>query len=253
MENNDTTITTTPTTVAAMPGDLPESHPEHPFNLIPDLCRNFYRLGWATGTGGGISVRMGDRFYVAPSGVQKERIEPGDVFTLDANQSVTGAPCNLERKSLKVSECTPLFFNAYTLRNAGACLHTHSQSVVLISLLCGSAFRISHQEMIKGIMEGTADPGQDRKRSLGFRDTLVVPIIENTDREINLEERMAECIAANPKATAVIVRRHGMYVWGDTWQKAKGAAECIEYLMELALKMRQLGLEWEPSPDSVPQ
>jgi hypothetical protein len=28
------------------------SDPEHPANLIPDLCRNFYRLGWV----GGVSV-----------------------------------------------------------------------------------------------------------------------------------------------------------------------------------------------------
>nr|AGT02557.1 methylthioribulose 1-phosphate dehydratase [Herpetomonas muscarum] len=230
-----------------------DAHPEHPRNLIPELCRNFYRLGWATGTGGGISIRLGDKYYVAPSGVQKERIEPDDVFILDAQQQVTAEPANLACKALKVSECTPLFFNAYTLRGAGACLHTHSQNVVLISLICGSEFRISHQEMLKGIPNGRPAGADGKKHNLGFRDTLVIPIIENTDREINLEERMAECIKANPTATAVIVRRHGMYVWGDTWQKAKGAAECIDYLMELALRMRQMGLEWEPKPETVPQ
>lgn len=29
--------------------------PEHPANLIPALCRNFYNWGWVTGTGGGVS------------------------------------------------------------------------------------------------------------------------------------------------------------------------------------------------------
>lgn len=29
--------------------------PEHPSNLIPELCRKFYSLGWVTGTGGGVS------------------------------------------------------------------------------------------------------------------------------------------------------------------------------------------------------
>lgn len=24
---------------------------EHPMNLIPELCRQFYQLGWVTGTG----------------------------------------------------------------------------------------------------------------------------------------------------------------------------------------------------------
>jgi methylthioribulose-1-phosphate dehydratase len=30
-----------------------------PANLIPELCREFYKLGWVTGTGGGISMRQG--------------------------------------------------------------------------------------------------------------------------------------------------------------------------------------------------
>lgn len=30
---------------------------EHPRNLIPQLCRQMYRNGWATGTGGGISIK----------------------------------------------------------------------------------------------------------------------------------------------------------------------------------------------------
>jgi hypothetical protein len=32
---------------------------EQPANLIPELCRSFYNLGWVTGTGGGISIRVG--------------------------------------------------------------------------------------------------------------------------------------------------------------------------------------------------
>ncbi|KAJ2464921.1 Methylthioribulose-1-phosphate dehydratase, partial [Coemansia sp. RSA 2320] len=42
--------------------------PCHPANLIPELCRQFYQLGWVTGTGGGISIRDGDSVYIAPSG-----------------------------------------------------------------------------------------------------------------------------------------------------------------------------------------
>jgi hypothetical protein len=31
----------------------------HPRELIPELCRLFYTLGWVTGTGGGISIKHG--------------------------------------------------------------------------------------------------------------------------------------------------------------------------------------------------
>lgn len=30
--------------------------PEHPANLIPEMCRKFYNWGWVTGTGGGVSL-----------------------------------------------------------------------------------------------------------------------------------------------------------------------------------------------------
>lgn len=31
--------------------------PQHPANLIPELCRKFYNWGWVTGTGGGVRLR----------------------------------------------------------------------------------------------------------------------------------------------------------------------------------------------------
>jgi hypothetical protein len=39
-----------------------------------------YNLGWVTGTGGGISIKLDDEIYIAPSGVQKERIQIDDMF-----------------------------------------------------------------------------------------------------------------------------------------------------------------------------
>lgn len=32
------------------------SDPQHPANLIPEMCRKFYTWGWVTGTGGGVSI-----------------------------------------------------------------------------------------------------------------------------------------------------------------------------------------------------
>ena len=82
--------------------------PEHPANLICELCRDFYKLGWVTGTGGGrlsshllgtylqsgvgISVRHGEHVYLAPSGVQKERIKPEHIFVLPFAQSSVPKP-----------------------------------------------------------------------------------------------------------------------------------------------------------------
>ena len=88
-----------------------------------------------------------ERVYIAPTGVQKERIAADELFVLDRrSRDVLRAPS----KPLKQSACTPLFFHCYDIRDAGACIHSHSQATVMATLLWpGREFRISHQEMIK--------------------------------------------------------------------------------------------------------
>ncbi|XP_069479471.1 methylthioribulose-1-phosphate dehydratase isoform X6 [Ambystoma mexicanum] len=251
----------------------------HPRNLIPELCKQFYHLGWVTGTGGGISLKLGDEIYIAPSGVQKERMEettvrqsPGlDVVRLergtrsteischedDLVTASTAQPedlfvCDIEErdlcsppayKNLKKSQCTPLFMNAYTMRGAGAVIHTHSKAAVMATLLFpGKEFRITHQEMIKGIKKCTAG-GYYR-----YDDMLVVPIVENTPEEKDLKYRMSQAMCQYPDSCAVLVRRHGVYVWGETWEKAKIMCECYDYLFDIAVQMKQHGLEPSEGP-----
>ena len=89
------------------------------------------------------------------------------------------------------------------------------------------SFRATHLEMCKGI-DGH-----------GFHSTVEVPIIENTARECELTGRLREAIAAFPRSNAVLVRRHGVYVWGSTWARAKAQAETYDYLFEAALRLKQ--------------
>lgn len=209
---------------------------EDPRSLVAELCRQFYHLGWCTGTGGGISVREGEQVYMAPSGVQKERIQPEDIFVLDREGNVLERPAD---ESLKLTACAPLFFNAYRLRDAGAVLHSHSVSTVLATLVSDEAFRIAGIEMIKGL------------RGHGYYDQLAVPIIENTAHECDLADDMAAAIEAWPKADAVLVRRHGVYVWGRDWRQAKTQAECLDYLFGLAVEMRRLGFDPAVGPENL--
>uniref|UniRef100_A0A673JJA1 Methylthioribulose-1-phosphate dehydratase n=1 Tax=Sinocyclocheilus rhinocerous TaxID=307959 RepID=A0A673JJA1_9TELE len=213
---------------------------DHPRVLIPGLCRLFYKLGWVTGTGGGISLRHGEHIYIAPSGVQKERIQPDDLFVCDIDEK--DISCPPPQKKLKKSQCTPLFMNAYTMRGAQAVIHTHSKSAVMATLMFpGKEFRITHQEMIKGIRKGNSVHPKTNSCD-------VVPIIENTPEEKDLKERMARAMDMYPDSCAVLVRRHGVYVWGETWEKAKTMCECYDYLFDIAVQMKQCGLE----PSALP-
>jgi methylthioribulose-1-phosphate dehydratase len=194
--------------------------------LVCELCRHFYQLGWASGTGGGISIKEGGRIYMAPSGVQKERLRPEDIFVLNEDGSVLEEP----GQGATLSQCAPLFMHAYKMRNAGAVLHSHSMHAMLVTQLFNKNFKIQGMEMQKGL------------QGYGAFDTLEVPIIENTAQERDLADSLGQAIQNNPQTHAVLVRKHGVYVWGKDWKQAKTQAECYDYLFEAAGRMKQLGI-----------
>ncbi len=99
-------------------------------------------------------------------------------------------------------------------RGAGAVLHSHSKDVVLASMAFpGSEFRVSDVEMLRGVF----NPCEGRPYRAD--ETLIVPIVENAASEAELARRVLEVMKAYPQSNAVIVRRHGMFVWGDSWQQ----------------------------------
>ncbi|KAI0524593.1 hypothetical protein KFK09_003970 [Dendrobium nobile] len=173
--------------------------------LVADLCRQFYTLGWVSGTGGSITIKVHDDsipkpdqlIVMSPSGVQKERMIPEDMYVLSSGGDMLSTPCAkpYPHKSPKCSDCAPLFMKAYQMRNAGAVIHSHGMESCLV--------------------------------------TMINPF----SKELR--------ISAYPKATAVLVRNHGIYVWGDSWISAKTQAECYHYLFDAAIKLHQLGIEWK--------
>ncbi|OIW05276.1 hypothetical protein TanjilG_03665 [Lupinus angustifolius] len=219
--------------------------------LMAELCRQFYTLGWVSGTGGSITVKVHDDsipkphqiILMAPSGVQKERMEPEDMYVLSQDASVLSAPSPkpYPHKPPKCSDCSPLFMKAYQMRDAGAVYHSHGIESCLVTMInpLSKEFRITHMEMIKGI------------KGHGYYDELVIPIIENTAYEYELTDSFAKAIEAYPKTTAVLVRNHGVFVWGDSWISAKTQTECYHYLFDAAIKLHQMGLDWS-TPDHGP-
>ena len=115
---------------------------------------------------------------MAPSGVQKERMIPDDMYVLDkqGNVLVDPVPRPAPYKPPKLSECSPLFMavrtvacihmrncfcrapsicrvcvQAYELRSAGAVMHSHSLNAVMATLIdpAASEFTVTNLEMIK--------------------------------------------------------------------------------------------------------
>jgi methylthioribulose-1-phosphate dehydratase len=204
---------------------------------IPDricsLLRHFYTLGWCTASGGGISIadRAAGAVYVAPSGAQKERVAPADVFKLSGDcAAVLAAPAGLRQ-----SECTPLFAAAYALATPppGAVIHSHALEALVVTRLFADEFRTGQSgafEMKKGL------PGH------GNVGDVVVPIVENTEREAALVGAVRAAILAYPRARAVLVRNHGCYVWGRDWGEAKTTAEALHYLFAAVERLHIAGV-----------
>lgn len=205
---------------------------------ICELCRLFYGFGWASGTGGGIAVRDGDTIYMAPSGVEKEKLQPEDIFELDRAGHVVVQPDG----SKKLTACAPLFMAAFTHRDAGAVLHSHSLNVVLAAALVppGEPLRLTRLEMMKGL------------QGVGYFDTHEIPVIDNTALEHELAGRMARAVLDWPKANAVIVRNHGVYIWGRDASHAKTQAECLDYLCDATVRLHAAGIDHLANDRSQP-
>jgi methylthioribulose 1-phosphate dehydratase / enolase-phosphatase E1 len=216
-------------------------------SLIAQLCETFYRMGWATGTGGGCSIRVSHpidkgrwRVFVAPSGIQKEDMIGNDIFELDMDRDVVVPP---KTKGLRQSACTPLWYVVYKYRPTATCvIHTHSMNAVQATLLDpteqSTFVRITHLEMLKGV------------GNHGYDDYLDIPIIDNRPTEDLLASQLEDVIQKYPKCNAVLVRRHGIYCWGDTWEQAKTQCESFDYLFDCIIKMKLLNIDYSTIPPS---
>ena len=135
---------------------------------------------------------------------------------------------------------------AFRHRDAGAVLHSHSLDVVMASALVppGEPLRLTRLEMMKGL-EG-----------VGYFDVHEIPVIDNTALEHELEERLDAAVQAWPKANAVLVRNHGVYIWGRDPVHAKTQAECLDYLCRAVVRMHAADINhlrhYRSAPDGAP-
>ena len=63
-----------------------------------------------------MSIKVGNKIVMAPSGVQKERMVSEDMFVLDAAGEILETPRSKSApyKTPKLSECSPLFMSVST-------------------------------------------------------------------------------------------------------------------------------------------
>lgn len=187
---------------------------------LAGIGRRFYAKGWALGTSGNFSAVLTHdplRLAITASGVSKGELAPVHILRCDARGTTIG------RRRGRPSAETLLHLEIARLRRAGAVLHTHSVWSTMLSDLHAAegGMTIEGYEMLKGLAGVTSHEHREW-----------VPIIDNDQDMPRLAGRVRETLVQFGGAHAFLLRRHGLYTWGDSLADAERHVEILEFLFE---------------------
>ena len=184
------------------------------------VARGFHARGWLLGTSGNLSAvvqREPLRLAMSPSGVDKGELKPEQLLSIDEGARVVSG------HSGKPSDETLLHLRIVKERGAGAVLHTHSVWNTILSDVhtAEGGVAIEGYEMLKGLQGVSTHEHSEW-----------LPIVENSQDMPALAETIAQTLNKNKAAHGFLVRRHGLYTWGETLAQAKRHIEIFEFLLE---------------------
>jgi methylthioribulose-1-phosphate dehydratase len=185
--------------------------------LLATECARYTAMGWMRGTSGNLSLRLADdplRLAVTASGLDKGELTATDVVEIDASGNalspgVPSAEAGLHARIAAVS-------------GAGAVIHVHVLAPVLAAERWPDGVQLRDLEMLKGFGRQAHD------------DLVTVPVVPNSqDMKVLGDAFEAGYRADTP---ALIVARHGLYVWGRDLYQARHRAECLEWLTRFIIE-----------------
>jgi methylthioribulose-1-phosphate dehydratase len=189
-------------------------------HYLVEIGRDFHRRGWVLGTSGNFSVVLAHeplRIAITASSADKGRLSGDQILELDSEGHVLPATPG------KPSAETLLHYAVIRGTKAGAVLHTHSVwSTILSDYHNGQGgFFIDGYEMLKGL---------DGVGTHEHREWL--PILENSQDLEALSMEASAVLRDNPWSHGVLIRRHGLYTWGQDLTEATRHVEIFEFLLE---------------------
>jgi methylthioribulose-1-phosphate dehydratase len=224
---------------------------------LSQTMTEIHAKGWASGTGGNFSVvtqRNPLQLLMAPSGVEKGKVQPIDLIEVDRLGAVIAG-------TGKASAETLLHLEIVNLTGAGSVLHTHSVfntvlSEYYLSKRGETAIALSNYEMLKGL-EGitTHDTtvnlsilpnDQDLKAlSQAFRVLREAQSAAWLDAifDIPPDKLSDELPGLTCLAPGILIAGHGLYTWGKDLFTARRHLEILEFLMEVTYRKLIL---WQP-------
>ena len=187
---------------------------------LAKLARSCYERGWLLGTSGNFSsVVSRDPFCLAitATGLDKGALTPQQFVRVDASGSVV-------QGSGKPSAETALHLVVARARQAGTALHTHSVWSTILSERHAKerGLWIEGYEMLKGLKGVTSHQHREW-----------LPILENDQDILKLAQEVESVLTEHPHMHGFLLRKHGLYTWGENLSEAKRHLEILEFLMEV--------------------
>ena len=184
------------------------------------LARSFYVRGWLLGTSGNFSSvvsRDPFRLAITSTGLDKGVLTADQFVRVDASGSVvhgTGRP----------SAETALHLVVARLCRAGTILHTHSVWSTILSERHARerGLWVEGYEMLKGLKGVTSHQHREW-----------LPILGNDQDIPKLAREVERVLDEHPYAHGFLLRKHGLYTWGENLSEAKRHLEILEFLMEV--------------------
>ncbi|WP_416143723.1 methylthioribulose 1-phosphate dehydratase [Planococcus koreensis] len=192
---------------------------------LADIKDELALRDWFMGTSGNLAIKVQDaplEFLVTASGKDKRKRTSEDFLLVDA------AGKAVEETPLKPSAETLLHCAIYGKTGAGCSLHIHTVANNVISEIYGDQGKIDFKglELIKafGLWEEDA--------------VLTIPIIPNHAHIPDLTKEFEKYLSAD--SGAVLIRNHGITVWGKDPFEAKKLLEASEFLFQYQLALYQI-------------
>lgn len=194
---------------------------------LADIKDELAARDWFPGTSGNLAIRVTDdplTFLVTASGRDKRKRTPYDFVLVDEHGHL------LDNQVGKPSAETLLHVEVFNKTQATCSLHVHTVDNNVLSELYASAGEVvfTGQEIIKALGHWEEDA------------VVRVPIIENHADIPTLAEAFSKHVSAS--SGAVLIRNHGITVWGETPAAAKRYLEAYEFLFSYTLKLHALGV-----------
>lgn len=200
---------------------------------LASLVRVMNTQGHNPATSGNYSLRSKTNpeiALVSESGIDKSKFTEENFLPLyHGTRQMLESYTDTGRKS---SDETDIHLTIYQITNANCVLHSHMLDALLFAdLFAGKDFAtIKNLELLKGF-----------KGIKTHELEINIPVFENTQDIRTLAEEIKPAILSQPNSYGLLLRGHGIYVWGASVEEAKRHLEVFEYIFKYYLRTAQRG------------